>query len=137
MRVLRYVLDENEFLSPHGIRSVSRAYAKTPYSLDLNGRTHSVTSGVKSVANEVFSPLRHAVVDVLSPIGDFFAGAVHYGSLQSENQKLQATIGSLRQEKAEIAFEKNQLRQLRQLMELKNLPSINARPGPEGVAHPG
>ena len=66
-------------------------------SLDLNGRTHSITSGVKSVANGVFSPLRQAVIDVLSPIGDFFAGAVHYGSLQSENQKLQSTIGSLRQ----------------------------------------
>ena len=54
-------------------------------SLDLNGRTHSVTSGIKSVANGVFSPLRHGVVDILSPIGDVFAGAVHYGSVQAEN----------------------------------------------------
>jgi hypothetical protein len=52
----------------------------------------------------VYSPLRGAVVDVISPIGDFFAGAVHYGSLQSENQKLQATIGQLRQEQAEKGF---------------------------------
>jgi rod shape-determining protein MreC len=94
-------------------------------SLDLNGRTHSITSGVKSVANSVFSPLRHAVVDVLSPIGDFFAGAVHYGSLQSENQKMQATIGSLRQEQAENAFENNQLRQL---MALENLPFLDSLP---------
>ena len=94
-------------------------------SLDLNGRTHSVTSGVKSVANAVFSPLRHAVVDVLSPIGDFFAGTVHYGSLQSENQKLQATIGHLRQEQAENAFEKNQLRQV---MALQSLPFLDSLP---------
>ena len=100
----------------------------TIISVDLTGRTHTITSGVKSVANGVFSPLRHAVVDVLSPIGDFFAGAVHYGSLQSENQKLRATVGGLRQQQAENAFEKNQLSQLRQLMELKNLPSISALP---------
>jgi rod shape-determining protein MreC len=97
-------------------------------SLDLNSRTHSVTSGVKSVANGVFSPLRHAVTDILSPMGDFFAGAVHYGSLQSENLKLQAALGNLRQQQAENAFEKNQLNQLRQLMALKNLPSINQLP---------
>lgn len=30
-RVLRYLLDETEFLSPHGIRSVSRCHAKHPY----------------------------------------------------------------------------------------------------------
>ena len=45
-------------------------------SLDLNGRTHSLTSGVKSVANDVYSPLRQGVLDIISPIGNFFAGAV-------------------------------------------------------------
>jgi rod shape-determining protein MreC len=92
-------------------------------SLDLNGRTHGVTSGVKSVANSVFSPLRGAVNDVLDPIGDFFAGAVHYGALQSENQKLQSTVGRLRQEQAEKVFEKNQLREV---MALQNLPFLDA-----------
>jgi rod shape-determining protein MreC len=96
--------------------------------VDLTSRTHSITSGVKSVANSIYSPLREAVVDVLSPIGDFFAGAVHYGSLQSENQKLQQSNGRLRQQQEQNAFEKNQLRQLRQLMQLKNLPSVNALP---------
>jgi rod shape-determining protein MreC len=91
-------------------------------SLDLNGRTHGITSGVKSVANSVFSPLRGAVNDVLDPIGDFFAGAVHYGALQSENQKLQATIGRLRQEQAQKGFEKNQLRNV---MALQNLPFLD------------
>jgi Glycosyl hydrolase family 63 C-terminal domain len=31
IRVLKYVLDENEFLSPHGIRSLSRYYLDNPY----------------------------------------------------------------------------------------------------------
>src|SRR5262249_9989322 len=31
LRVLRYLLDENEFLSPYGIRSVSRVHREHPY----------------------------------------------------------------------------------------------------------
>ncbi len=94
-------------------------------SLDLGGRTHSVTSGIKSVANSVFSPLRHGVVDLLSPIGNFFSGALHYGSVQSENQKLAALIGRLQAEKAERGFESTQLRNL---MALENLPFLQALP---------
>jgi rod shape-determining protein MreC len=92
-------------------------------SLDLNGRTHGITSGIKSVANSVYSPLRGAVDDVLNPIGDFFAGAVHYGALQSQNQKLEATVGRLREEKAENGYEKTQLRNV---MALQDLPFLNA-----------
>ena len=36
-------------------------------SLDLNGRTHSLTSGVKSVANDVYAPLRQGVLDIVEP----------------------------------------------------------------------
>jgi rod shape-determining protein MreC len=94
-------------------------------SIDINGRTHSLTSGVKSVANSVYSPLRQGVVDILSPIGDFFAGALHYGSVQSENQKLAATIGQLRAQAAEQGFEDTQLRQL---MALESLPFLQSLP---------
>jgi rod shape-determining protein MreC len=92
-------------------------------SLDLNGRTHSITSGVKSVANSVFSPLREGVVDILSPIGDFFAGALHYGSVQAENEKLQATVGQLRAQESEKGY---QDAQLRTLMALQHLPYLGA-----------
>ena len=39
-RVLRYRLDENEFLSPHGIRSVSRHYRDHPYVMKTGGVEH-------------------------------------------------------------------------------------------------
>jgi len=94
-------------------------------SLDLNGRTHQLTSGVKSVANSIFSPLRSGVVDILSPIGNFLAGAVHYGSLQAENEKLRATVGQLRTEQAEKGYEKTQLRAL---TSLENLPFLGSLP---------
>jgi hypothetical protein len=41
-RALAYMLNENEFLSPHGIRSVSRIHKDFPYSLVLDGETYSV-----------------------------------------------------------------------------------------------
>jgi rod shape-determining protein MreC len=93
-------------------------------SLDLNGRTHSLTSGIKSVANDVYAPLRQGVVDLISPIGNFFAGAFDYGAVQSENEQLQKAIGQLRATQAERAFQSNQLRQLTQLENLPFLPSL-------------
>ena len=39
-RALRYVLDEREFLSPYGVRSLSRAYKDRPYVFRAEGDTH-------------------------------------------------------------------------------------------------
>ena len=39
-RVLRYMLDENEFLSPYGIRAVSRYYKDHPYLLRIGDAEH-------------------------------------------------------------------------------------------------
>jgi len=41
-QILQVMLDEAEFLSPHGIRSLSRAHAGTPYSLEVHGQKFSV-----------------------------------------------------------------------------------------------
>jgi hypothetical protein len=41
-RVLRYVLDENEFLSPFGIRAVSKVHRDAPYVFAIDGTTYRV-----------------------------------------------------------------------------------------------
>ncbi|MDX1981988.1 MAG: glucosidase [Bryobacteraceae bacterium] len=41
-RVLRVMLDETEFLSPHGLRSVSRVHKDKPFTLHLDGAPYSV-----------------------------------------------------------------------------------------------
>lgn len=41
-RILRYMLDEKEFLSPHGIRSVSRFHLDHPYTLHMMGQEYRV-----------------------------------------------------------------------------------------------
>jgi hypothetical protein len=40
--VLRYMLDEDEFLSPYGIRALSRVHRDRPYVLPVNGHDHRV-----------------------------------------------------------------------------------------------
>ncbi|MFF4249972.1 glucosidase [Streptomyces sp. NPDC001663] len=41
-RILARMLDEEEFLGPHGIRSLSRYHAEHPYHFDVNGQTYGV-----------------------------------------------------------------------------------------------
>ncbi len=42
VKVLRHMLDENEFLSPHGIRALSRYHDEHPFILHVNGDEHRV-----------------------------------------------------------------------------------------------
>ncbi|MCK6553820.1 glucosidase [Candidatus Binatia bacterium] len=41
-RVLRYMLDPNEFLSPHGIRSLSRVHRDHPYAIEIGNERYEV-----------------------------------------------------------------------------------------------
>ncbi|MBZ5542876.1 MAG: glucosidase [Acidobacteriia bacterium] len=40
--ILRYMLDESEFLSPHGVRALSAYHRHFPYTIQVNGMQHRV-----------------------------------------------------------------------------------------------
>ena len=52
--VLRYLLDENEFLSPYGIRSLSRVHRDQPYVLSLGGVEYRVDYEPAESASSLF-----------------------------------------------------------------------------------
>ena len=43
VRILKPMLDENEFLSDHGIRSLSKYHKEHPYTFHVNGQTHTIS----------------------------------------------------------------------------------------------
>ena len=75
-RVLRYVFDEAEFLSPHGVRSLSRAYAERPFTVGVEGETYRVGyepgesrtwlfGGNSNWRGPVWFPLNYLLVEAL------------------------------------------------------------------------
>jgi rod shape-determining protein MreC len=90
----------------------------TIITLDARGGFHRITSGLKSVASDAFSPIRSGVDDVTAPVGSFLAGAVHYGAVRQQNQKLQAEIDQLRSERTTRVDTEQRLKQLSALLHL-------------------
>ena len=75
-RVLRFMLDETEFLSPHGLRSLSRVHKDEPYRFQVHGNEHRVeyapgdsTTGLfggnSNWRGPVWFPLNYLVVEAL------------------------------------------------------------------------
>ncbi len=100
----------------------------TIITLDETGRARFLTSGAKSLTSDVYSPLRRGVNDVLDPIGRFFAGAVDYGSLERENQKLQDEIRALEGRRSTVTAGERMLGELRRLQATDRLPSLATLP---------
>ena len=53
-RVLRFMLDESEFLSPYGVRAVSRYHRDHPYVLRMNGLEHRVDYEPAESSSDLF-----------------------------------------------------------------------------------
>ena len=75
-RVLRYVLDEKEFLSPFGVRSLSRVYKDRPFKLSVSGVEYTVAyepgesrtrlfGGNSNWRGPVWLPLNYILIEAL------------------------------------------------------------------------
>jgi hypothetical protein len=85
-RVLRYMLDESEFLSPHGIRALSRYHAEHPYVLRAQGVEHRVAyepgesttglfGGNSNWRGPVWFPMNFLLIEALQRFDYFYRGA--------------------------------------------------------------
>jgi hypothetical protein len=81
--VLRYMLDENEFLSPYGIRSVSKVHDAHPYSLSFNGATFSINyqpaesqsglfGGNSNWRGPVWFPINYLIIESLQKFHHYY-----------------------------------------------------------------
>jgi hypothetical protein len=86
-RVLGYMLDEAEFLSPHGVRGVSRHHKDHPYVLSLNGMEHRVDyepaesssglfGGNSNWRGPVWFPVNYLLIEALQKFHYFYGDSV-------------------------------------------------------------
>ncbi|HYC77958.1 MAG TPA: glucosidase, partial [Planctomycetota bacterium] len=112
-RLLRVMLDENEFLSPYGVRSVSRHHAERPFEIHLpglasNGRAHRVDyepgesrtglfGGNSNWRGPVWFPVNFLLIESLQRfhhyLGDGFR--VEFPTGSGERRDLWQTAGEL------------------------------------------
>jgi Glycosyl hydrolase family 63 C-terminal domain len=82
-RVLRYLGDENEFLSPHGLRSVSKAHATNPLIVNCGGQEYRVdyspgesTTGLfggnSNWRGPIWFPVNYLIVEALERYHHFY-----------------------------------------------------------------
>jgi Mannosylglycerate hydrolase MGH1-like glycoside hydrolase domain len=82
-RVLKYVLDENEFLSPYGVRSLSRHHADHPFVLHAGGEENRVAytpgesntglfGGNSNWRGPVWFPLNYLLIEALDRYHHFY-----------------------------------------------------------------
>lgn len=86
--------------------------ALTLVTIDARGHGGGILSEIRSKVSDAFSPLQSATHDVLRPIGNFLSGAVHYGSLEKENQDLRRQLTQVQTQEAEAQAEKAQAEQI-------------------------
>ena len=81
--ILNYLLNEEEFLSDYGIRSVSKYHEKVPYSLVLGQETYSLSynpgdstsnmfGGNSNWRGPIWMPINHMIITSLKKYGDFY-----------------------------------------------------------------
>jgi hypothetical protein len=87
LRVLSRMLSETEFLSPYGVRSLSRAHAQNPYELVIDGAVHRVDyepaesrsglfGGNSNWRGPVWMPVNYLVIESLQRLHHYYGDSL-------------------------------------------------------------
>jgi hypothetical protein len=113
--VLRYVLDENEFLAPYGVRALSRVHKDRPYVFNTKGEEYRVTytpgesdsglfGGNSNWRGPIWFPLNYLLIEALERYHHFFGdslkvecpvGSGHMMDLQQVANELATRLAKL------------------------------------------
>lgn len=94
-RLLGYLLSEAEFLSPFGIRSLSRYHQDHPFTLSLDGQTHRVDYEPGEASSGMFGGNSNWRGPVWFPINYLIIEALErYHHFYGNNLKVECPIGS-------------------------------------------
>ncbi|MBM3726653.1 MAG: glucosidase [Acidobacteria bacterium] len=98
-RLLARMLDETEFLSPYGIRSLSRIHKHRPYALRTNGDTYSIAydpaesttgmfGGNSNWRGPVWFPVNYLIVESLQKLHHYHGDAIQTEFPTGSGQRL-------------------------------------------------
>lgn len=99
--------------------------ALTLVTVDQRTGQAGVLDRLRGYAQDFFTPLQQGTHDALRPIGDFLTGALDYGSLQAQNQRLRAEIESMQNAQAQAAAEEAAAEAV---LRQENLPFVGSVP---------
>lgn len=107
-RLLRVMLDPAEFLSPYGVRSLSRVYGERPYEFRIDGATYRVDyapaesdtvlfGGNSNWRGPVWFPLNYLFIEALERYGHFYRDTlqVEFPTGSGRRLELGAVAGEL------------------------------------------
>ena len=108
-RVLGYLLDEREFLAPHGIRALSRVHLDHPYCFNVNGHEWRVAyvpgegntglfGGNSNWRGPIWFPVNYLLVEALERYHHFYGDSLEVECPKGSGRKM-----SLRDAAREIA----------------------------------
>jgi hypothetical protein len=103
-RVLRVMLDEREFLSPHGIRSMSAVHRERPYVLHVDGITYTVSyepgesstglfGGNSNWRGPVWFPINYLLIEALQKFHHYYGDGFRVECPSGSGQML--TLGEV------------------------------------------
>jgi len=94
-RILTRMLDENEFLSPYGIRSLSRYHAEHPYVFSAGGQEYRVSYLPAESDSGMFGGNSNWRGPIWMPVNALIIRALmHYFSYYGDNFKIECPTGS-------------------------------------------